>query len=391
MSSLEKLGDIMNKFIITSESVTEGHPDKVCDIISDSILDEYLKKDSNSRVAIENMISNNLLVIAGEVTSKVKIDVEKVALDAIKEIGYSTNESGFDVDKAIILTNIDEQSKDIAMGVNQEKICAGDQGLVFGYATNESKSYLPLAVELSHALTKRLSEVRKKGIVQGLYPDGKSQVSLVYEDGRPSYVKSIVLAAHHKASKDIALLRYELIKEVIMKVIDKSLIKGDTLIHINATGKFTIGGPKADVGLTGRKIIVDTYGGIGRHGGGAYSGKDPSKADRSASYMARYVAKNLVAAGLCDKCEIQLAYVIGKENPESVYIDTFGTEKYDLEKIYKVTEKIFDLSIDGIIKNLKLQRPVYKKTASYGHFGRDEDEFTWEKTDKNDELKNLIR
>ena len=366
----------MNKFIITSESVTEGHPDKVCDIISDSILDEYLKKDSNSRVAIENMISNNLLVIAGEVTSKVKIDVEKVALDAIKEIGYSTNESGFDVDKAIILTNIDEQSKDISMGVNQEKICAGDQGLVFGYATNESKSYLPLAVELSHALTKRLSEVRKKGIVQGLYPDGKSQVSLVYEDGRPSYVKSIVLAAHHKASKDIALLRYELIKEVIMKVIDKSLIKGDTLIHINATGKFTIGGPKADVGLTGRKIIVDTYGGIGRHGGGAYSGKDPSKADRSASYMARYVAKNLVAAGLCDKCEIQLAYVIGKENPESVYIDTFGTEKYDLEKIYKVTEKIFDLSIDGIIKNLKLQRPVYKKTASYGHFGRDEDEFT---------------
>lgn len=391
MSSLEKLGDIMNKFIITSESVTEGHPDKVCDIISDSILDEYLKKDSNSRVAIENMISNNLLVIAGEVTSKVKIDVEKVALDAIKEIGYSTNESGFDVDKAIILTNIDEQSKDISMGVNQEKICAGDQGLVFGYATNESKSYLPLAVELSHALTKRLSEVRKKGIVQGLYPDGKSQVSLVYEDGRPSYVKSIVLAAHHKASKDIALLRYELIKEVIMKVIDKSLIKGDTLIHINATGKFTIGGPKADVGLTGRKIIVDTYGGIGRHGGGAYSGKDPSKADRSASYMARYVAKNLVAAGLCDKCEIQLAYVIGKENPESVYIDTFGTEKYDLEKIYKVTEKIFDLSIDGIIKNLKLQRPVYKKTASYGHFGRDEYEFTWEKTDKKDELKNLIR
>lgn len=381
----------MNKFIITSESVTEGHPDKVCDIISDSILDEYLKKDSNSRVAIENMISNNLLVIAGEVTSKVKIDVEKVALDAIKEIGYSTNESGFDVDKAIILTNIDEQSKDISMGVNQEKICAGDQGLVFGYATNESKSYLPLAVELSHALTKRLSEVRKKGIVQGLYPDGKSQVSLVYEDGRPSYVKSIVLAAHHKASKDIALLRYELIKEVIMKVIDKSLIKGDTLIHINATGKFTIGGPKADVGLTGRKIIVDTYGGIGRHGGGAYSGKDPSKADRSASYMARYVAKNLVAAGLCDKCEIQLAYVIGKENPESVYIDTFGTEKYDLEKIYKVTEKIFDLSIDGIIKNLKLQRPVYKKTASYGHFGRDEYEFTWEKTDKKDELKNLIR
>lgn len=381
----------MNKFIITSESVTEGHPDKVCDIISDSILDEYLKKDSNSRVAIENMISNNLLVIAGEVTSKVKIDVEKVALDAIKEIGYSTNESGFDVDKAIILTNIDEQSKDISMGVNQEKICAGDQGLVFGYATNESKSYLPLAVELSHALTKRLSEVRKKGIVQGLYPDGKSQVSLVYEDGRPSYVKSIVLAAHHKASKDIALLRYELIKEVIMKVIDKSLIKGDTLIHINATGKFTIGGPKADVGLTGRKIIVDTYGGIGRHGGGAYSGKDPSKADRSASYMARYVAKNLVAAGLCDKCEIQLAYVIGKENPESVYIDTFGTEKFALEKIYKVTEKVFDLSIDGIIKNLKLQRPVYKKTAAYGHFGRDEDEFTWEKTDKKDELKNLIR
>lgn len=381
----------MNKFIITSESVTEGHPDKVCDIISDSILDEYLKKDSNSRVAIENMISNNLLVIAGEVTSKVKIDVEKVALDAIKEIGYSTNESGFDVDKAIILTNIDEQSKDISMGVNQEKICAGDQGLVFGYATNESKSYLPLAVELSHALTKRLSEVRKKGIVQGLYPDGKSQVSLVYEDGRPSYVKSIVLAAHHKASKDIALLRYELIKEVIMKVIDKSLIKGDTLIHINATGKFTIGGPKADVGLTGRKIIVDTYGGIGRHGGGAYSGKDPSKADRSASYMARYVAKNLVAAGLCDKCEIQLAYVIGKENPESVYIDTFGTEKFALEKIYKVTEKVFDLSIDGIIKNLKLQRPVYKKTAAYGHFGRDEDEFTWEKTDKKDEIKNLIR
>lgn len=380
----------MNKFIITSESVTEGHPDKVCDLISDSILDEYLKQDSNSRVAVENMISNNLLVIAGEVTSSAKVDVEKVALNTIKEIGYSTNESGFDVEKAIIITNINEQSKDIAMGVNREKICAGDQGLVYGYATNESKSYLPLAAELSHALAKRLSKVRKECIVKGLYPDGKSQVSLVYENGIPSYVKSVVLAAHHKESKDIATLRYELIKEVIMKVIDSSLIRKDTSIHINATGKFAIGGPMADVGLTGRKIIVDTYGGFGRHGGGAYSGKDPSKADRSASYMSRYVAKNLVAADLCDKCEVQLAYVIGKENPESIYIDTFGTEKYDLEKIYDVTKKVFDLSIDGIIKNLRLQRPIYKKTAAYGHFGRNEDEFTWEKTDKKYEIKNLI-
>ncbi|MBU5669766.1 methionine adenosyltransferase [Peptoniphilus sp. MSJ-1] len=380
----------MNKFIITSESVTEGHPDKVCDLVSDSILDEYLKKDSNSRVAIESMISNNLLLLAGEVTSKAKVDVEKVAIDTIKEIGYSNDESGFDVDKAIVITNIDEQSKDIAMGVNREKICAGDQGLVFGYATRESNSYLPLSCELSHKLAKRLSVVRKEGIVDGLFPDGKSQVSIVYENNKPSYVKSIVLAAHHKESKDIATLRYELIKEVIFKEIDNSLLKKDTSIHINATGKFTIGGPRADVGLTGRKIIVDTYGGLGRHGGGAYSGKDPSKADRSASYMARYVAKNVVAANLCDRCEVQLAYVIGKENPESIYINTFGTEKYDLKKIYDVVNSVFDFSIDSIIKNLRLQRPIYKKTAAYGHFGREESEFTWEKIDKKDEIKNLI-
>lgn len=380
----------MNKFIITSESVTEGHPDKVCDLVSDSILDKYLEQDRNSRVAIESMISNNLLVIAGEVTSNAKFDIEKVAINTIKEIGYSTYESGFDVKKAIILTNIDEQSKDIAIGVNRGKICAGDQGLVYGYATNESESYIPLAAELSHKLSKRLSTVRKENIVEGLYPDGKSQVSLVYENGVPAYVKSIVLAAHHRENKEIGCLRYELIREVIMKIVDRSLIRKDTLIHINGTGKFTIGGPCADVGLTGRKIIVDTYGGVGRHGGGAYSGKDPSKADRSASYMARYIAKNLVAADLCDRCEIQIAYVIGKENPESLFINTFGTEKYDLEKIYKVTENVFDLSIDGIIKHLKLQRPIYKKTAAYGHFGRNEIEFIWEKVDKKNEIKNLI-
>ncbi|MGF0095763.1 methionine adenosyltransferase [Peptoniphilus sp. SGI.035] len=381
----------MNKFIVTSESVTEGHPDKVCDLVSDSILDEYLRGDFNSRVAVESMISNNLLVLAGEVTSKAKVNVEKVAINTIREIGYSTDESGFDVDKAIVLTNIDEQSKDIARGVNREKICAGDQGLVYGYATNESKSYLPLSSELSHRLSKRLSEVRKKNIIAGLYPDGKSQVSLVYENNMPSYVKSVVLAAHHRESKDITALRYELIKEVILKEIDSSLLRKDTVIHINATGRFTIGGPKADVGLTGRKIIVDTYGGVGRHGGGAYSGKDPSKADRSASYMARYVAKNIVAAGLCDRCEVQLAYVIGKENPESVYINTFGTEKISLDKIYKIANEVFDLSIDAIIRNLKLQRPIYKNTAAYGHFGRDESDFTWEKTDKKNEIKNLIK
>lgn len=381
----------MNKFIITSESVTEGHPDKVCDLVSDSILDEYLKKDANSRVAVESMISNNLLVLAGEITSKAKVDVEKIAINTIKEIGYNTDESGFDVNKAIVLTNIDEQSKDIAMGVNQDKICAGDQGLVYGYATNESKSYLPLSSELSHELSRRLTEVRKNNIVQGLYPDGKSQISLVYENDKPAYIKSIVLAAHHKKDKSIADLRYELIKEVILKVIDKSLLRKDTVIHINSTGKFTIGGPKADVGLTGRKIIVDTYGGVGRHGGGAFSGKDPSKADRSASYMARYVSKNIVAAGLCDRCEVQLSYVIGKENPESVYINTFGTEKYSLDKIYSIANNVFDLSIDGIIKNLNLQRPIYKKTAAYGHFGRKEEDFTWEKLDKRDDIKRLIK
>lgn len=379
----------MYEYLLTSESVTEGHPDKVCDQISDAILDEYLRRDKDSRVAVECMISNNLLVIAGEVTSKAKFNIENLAREVIKDIGYTDFESGFDVEKSIIITNIDEQSKDIAMGVNRDRICAGDQGLVYGYATDETKSFMPLGIDLSHKLAKRLSEVRKKNIIEGLYPDGKTQVSVLYDRyNKPVSINSIVVAVQHKKDKDISELRCEIIQKVIFNIIDKKLFTPETKININTTGRFNIGGPIADVGLTGRKIIVDTYGGVGRHGGGAFSGKDYSKADRCAAYMARYMAKNIVAAGLANRCEVQLSYVIGKEEAQSVYINTFGTEKVDLDLIRKSAAEVFDTRIDSIIYELNLKMPIYRKTATYGHFGNDE--FNWEKLDKVEKLKKLI-
>ncbi|MDY2987891.1 MAG: methionine adenosyltransferase [Peptoniphilus sp.] len=378
----------MTEYLLTSESVTEGHPDKVCDQISDAILDEYLKKDSDSRVAVETMISNNLLVIAGEVTSKSKINIEEIAKQVLKEIGYTDDNSGFNVDKCTIITNIDEQSKDISQGVNKERICAGDQGLVYGYAVDESSNYMPIGIELAHNLVKRLAFVRKENIVEGLYPDGKSQVSIEYsEDKKIKSVKSIVIAAQHHDYIDLNRLKKKIIDEVILKEIDKKYITDETKIYINATGKFSIGGPKADVGLTGRKIIVDTYGGVGKHGGGAFSGKDYSKSDRCAAYMARYMAKNIVAAGLARECEIQLAYVIGREEAQSLNINTFGTENIDLEKLYLGVRQIFDTNINSIIEHLDLKRAIYRDTACYGHFGRN---FSWERLDKVELLKKLI-
>ncbi|EGY80493.1 methionine adenosyltransferase [Peptoniphilus indolicus] len=378
----------MTEYLLTSESVTEGHPDKVCDQISDAILDEYLKKDSDSRVAVETMISNNLLVIAGEVTSKSKVNIEEIAKQVLKEIGYTDDNSGFNVDKCTIITNIDEQSKDISQGVNKERICAGDQGLVYGYAVDESSNYMPMGIELAHNLVKRLAFVRKENIVEGLYPDGKSQVNIEYsEDKKIKSVKSIVIAAQHHDYIDLNRLKKKIVDEVILKEIDKKYITDETKIYINATGNFSIGGPKADVGLTGRKIIVDTYGGAGKHGGGAFSGKDYSKADRCAAYMARYIAKNIVASGLARECEIQLAYVIGREEAQSMNINTFGTENIDLENLYLGVRQIFDTNINSIIEHLDLKRAIYRDTACYGHFGRN---FSWERLDKVELLKKLI-
>lgn len=372
-------GDSVNKYIITSESVTEGHPDKLCDQISDSILDAYLDLDGNSRVAVETMISNKLLIIAGEITSNVKVDIEEIAKETIKEIGYINDEDGYNFDKSIVITNIVEQSSDISRGVNKKEICAGDQGIVFGYACNETKNYMPYPIEMANRLARRLAYVRKNNIVTGLKPDGKTQVSVIYENGKVVGIDSIVIAAQHQ--KNALNLKENIMNKVILNEIDNNLISDSTKIYINYTGNFVKGGPSADSGLTGRKLIVDTYGGIGRHGGGAFSGKDPSKADRSGAYMARYVAKNIVAAGLADKCEVGLSFVIGKKEANSIEINTFGTEKYDMSKIYDLVINTFNFSIDYIIKKFKLQRPIYKNLAAYGHFGRDDDIYLWEKTD----------
>lgn len=373
----------MGKYILTSESVTEGHPDKVCDQISDAILDAYLEQDENARVAVECLIGKKLLVISGEITSTGNVDIKQIAKNTLSEIGYTTDESGFDLENADILVNIGKQSPDIAMGVNRKKICAGDQGMVYGYACNENIEFIPTTIYLSHKLTQRLAEVRKKGIMPYLYPDGKSQVSIIYnENGEIEGIDSIVIAAQHSKDIDIGQLRTDIINNVIFPVIDIKYLKKNTKIHINSTGLFVIGGPNGDCGLTGRKIIVDTYGGIGHHGGGAFSGKDPSKTDRSGSYMARYIAKNIVAANLAKCCEIGFSYVIGTEKSNTIYINTFGTEIVNKEIIEKVIRDVFDLSVDSIIKNLRLQRPIYKNVASYGHFGREDLDLPWEKLDK---------
>jgi len=376
-------------YIFTSESVTEGHPDKVCDHISDAILDEFLRQDPDSRVAVETLVTTDFVTVAGEVTSKGKFDIEKVVRDTIAEIGYDNPELKFDAKTCKVIVKIDPQSPNISQGVTaseQKEQGAGDQGLMFGYATNETDELMPLPILLAHKLTKKLADVRKSKELAWVRPDGKSQVSVVYVDDKPQSVETVVISTQH----DPEISNEEIRKQIIDKVIKPICGKwwhDDIVIHVNPTGKFEIGGPHGDAGLTGRKIIVDSYGGMGRHGGGAFSGKDPSKVDRSACYMCRYVAKNLVAAGLADRCEVQIAYAIGVCQPLSLIGNTFETNKIPEEKIVNIINSHFDMKPASIVSHLNLKRPIFKKTAGYGHFGRNEPEFTWEKTDKAEELR----
>jgi S-adenosylmethionine synthetase len=375
---------MVKRWLFTSESVTGGHPDKVCDQISDAILDDFLRQDPDSRVAVESMTTTGIVFVAGEVTSKGRVDVQKVVRDTIREIGYDKPDYGFDCDSCSVLAALHEQSPDISMGVtanaNKEQ-GAGDQGLMFGFAANETPELMPLPITMAHHLSMKLAEVRKKKELSWVRPDGKSQVSVVYEDGVPKRIDTVVISTQHSPDISMSQLREEIVNEVI-KPVCGSWIDGKTKFLVNPTGRFVIGGPPGDTGLTGRKIIADTYGGMGRHGGGSFSGKDPSKVDRSACYMARYVAKNIVAAGLADKCEVQVAYAIGVAEPVSIMVDTFGTGKALEEEIEAKVRKVFDMRPAGIIKTLDLKRPIYRKTAAYGHFGRNDPSFTWEKTDK---------
>lgn len=385
----------MNRpFLFTSESVTEGHPDKVADQVSDAILDAILETDRRARVACETFVTTGLVIVGGEITTNTYVDIPETVRNTIIEIGYQdTRFCGFDGHTCGVLSTIDKQSPDIAQGVNAgeglfKEQGAGDQGLMFGYATDENEDYMPTPINLAHKLTFRLAQVRKSGEVPFILPDGKSQVSVRYEDGKPVAVDKIVVSTQHKDSVDYETIKNAVIEKVIKPVIPAQLIHAGTEFFINPTGKFVVGGPVADAGLTGRKIIVDTYGGMGRHGGGAFSGKDPSKVDRSASYMARYIAKNIVAAGLANKCEIQIAYAIGVAQPVSVYVNTFDTSSVSEIAIENAVKKCFDMRPAAIIEQLDLLRPIYKKTASYGHFGRDG--FSWEKIDRIKDLKNLI-
>jgi S-adenosylmethionine synthetase len=376
--------NMVRRFLFTSESVTEGHPDKMCDQISDSILDEFLRQDPDSLVAVESLTTTGIVFVAGEVTSKGKVDVQKIVRDTILEIGYNKPEYGFDFNSCSVLVSLHEQSPDISLGVTAERNKeqgAGDQGLMFGYATNETYELMPLPITMAHKLTMKLSEVRKKKELSWVRPDGKSQVSIRYEDCKPKGIDTVVISTQHEPDISLSQLRDEIIDNVIKPVCD-NWIDDKTKFLVNPTGRFVIGGPPGDTGLTGRKIIADTYGGMGRHGGGAFSGKDPSKVDRSACYMARYIAKNVVGAGLADKCEVQIAYAIGIAEPVSIMVDTFGTSKVNEEKIEDKVRKSFDMRPAGIIKMLDLKRPIYKRTAAYGHFGRNEPCFTWEKIDK---------
>jgi S-adenosylmethionine synthetase len=372
------------RWLFTSESVTEGHPDKVCDQISDALLDEFLRQDPDSRVAAESMTTTGIVFVAGEVTSKGRVDVQSIVRDTIREIGYDNPSYGFDCDSCSVLAALHEQSPDISMGVTAaegKEQGAGDQGLMFGYASNETPQLMPLPITMAHQLSMKLAQSRKRKELGWLRPDGKSQVSVVYEDGVPKRIDTVVLSTQHSPDIGLEQLREEVINKII-KPVCGSWVDGKTKYLVNPTGRFVIGGPPGDSGLTGRKIIADTYGGMGRHGGGAFSGKDPSKVDRSACYMARYVAKNVVAAGLAGKCEVQVAYAIGVAEPVSIMVDTFGTGKLPEEEIEAKIRKAFDMKPAGIVKTLDLKRPIYKKTAAYGHFGRDEPGFTWEKTDK---------
>ena len=379
---------MMPNFLFTSESVTEGHPDKVADQISDAILDTILAKDPYAKVACETMVTTGLALIAGEITTESYVDMPKVVRGTIKEIGYSDSSMGFDWQTCAVLISIDKQSPDIAMGVDRDDdIGAGDQGLMFGYACNETPDFMPMPIWYAHKLAKRLAEVRKSGVIPFLRPDGKSQVTIEYKDKRPVSVHSVVIAAQHTPDVTHKEVEDAVVEEVIKKVISPEHLTGGTRYFINSTGRFVVGGPLADCGVTGRKIIVDTYGGRGHHGGGAFSGKDPTKVDRSPSYMARYVAKNIVAAGLADECEVQVAYAIGVTEPLAINVRTYGTEKISQDRIVELIKKNFSFKPKDIISYLDLRRPIYKKTAAYGHFGRMEPEFTWEKLDMVETLK----
>jgi len=381
-----------NNFLFTSESVTEGHPDKICDNISDAFLDEYLRQDPNSRVAVETMVTTDFVAVSGEVTTKANFDKkaqEELVRKTIREIGYDNKDLMFDADTCKVNLLLHSQSPDISQGVtatDEKEQGAGDQGLMFGYATNESKELMPLPILLAHKLIQKLSQVRRDKTLEWVRPDGKSQVSVRYEDNKPTKIETVVISTQHAPEISQEEISREIIDKVIKPVLG-NLWNDQIKTHINPTGKFVIGGPHGDAGLTGRKIIVDTYGGFGRHGGGAFSGKDPSKVDRSACYMCRYIAKNLVAAELADRCEVQLAYAIGVAEPVSLYVNTFGTNKIPENQIEDIVRNNFDMKPSGIISQLDLKRPIYKKTAAYGHFGRNEPEFSWEKTDKAEILK----
>jgi S-adenosylmethionine synthetase len=370
-----------NRFLFTSESVTEGHPDKIADQVSDAILDACLAEDPSSRVACETLTATGLVVIAGEITTKAYVDFQTLVRGTIQAIGYDNALYGFDSNTCAVISSINKQSGDIAMGVDTGG--AGDQGMMFGYATNETPELMPTPISLAHKLTLKLTEVRKSGLLPYLRPDGKSQVTVEYDENhRPVRVDAVVISTQHAETISTEQLRSDILKHVIQAAVPANLLDADTKYHINPTGRFVIGGPMGDTGLTGRKIIVDTYGGMGRHGGGAFSGKDPTKVDRSAAYMARYIAKNIVAAGLAERCEVELAYAIGVAEPVSVLVETFGTGKVEEAKIEELVRKNFKLTPKGIIESLNLRRPIYRKTAAYGHFGRSDKDFTWEATDK---------
>jgi S-adenosylmethionine synthetase len=395
----------VSKYLFTSESVTEGHPDKVCDQISDAVLDAIIGQDPKARVACETVTNTGLVLVTGEITTQCYVDIPKVVRSTIKEIGYTEPKYGFDCDNCSVLTAIEEQSADIALGVDKayeakdgtmgdtgiEATGAGDQGMMFGYACNETPELMPLPISLAHKLAYRLSQVRKNGLLPYLRPDGKTQVTVEYEDGHPIRVDTIVISAQHEPEATIAQIKADLIENVVKPVVPASLLDGGTKYFINPTGRFVLGGPAVDSGLTGRKIIVDTYGGYARHGGGAFSGKDPTKVDRSAAYAARYVAKNIVAAGLADKCELELAYAIGVAHPVSVFVDTFGTNRIDEDRITKLVKENFDLRPAAIINMLDLRRPIYKPLAAYGHMGREDLGVSWEKTDMAEKLKKAAK
>jgi S-adenosylmethionine synthetase len=391
----------MPRKLFTSESVTEGHPDKIADQISDSVLDAIMEQDPMGRVACETLVTTGLVLVSGEITTDCYVDIPRLVRNTIKEIGYTRAKYGFDCETCAVITSLDEQSGDIAMGVNKayeakigemsdsevEAIGAGDQGMMFGYASNETEALMPMPIYLAHKMAARLTEVRKNGTLDYLRPDGKTQVTVEYEDGRPLRVDTVVVSSQHHPDVERETMERDIIEQVIKASVPANMLDDNTRFFINPTGRFVVGGPQGDCGLTGRKIIVDTYGGMARHGGGAFSGKDPTKVDRSACYAARYVAKNIVAAGIADRCEIQVAYAIGVAQPVSVSVDTFGTGKIGEEKIIELIRKNFDLRPAAIIRDLDLRRPIYKKTASYGHFGRPDPDFTWERTDRAEELR----